>query len=115
MRKIIKDINFKLVKFFVSLRKLLEEETEITKEMLHIYSKSFVGEATKEDIKKANHDLKELFMKLGVGSILVFVPFSLFIFPLVVKFARWYGVEILPLSYRDRFKEVVVEEKPKKS
>ena len=110
MRKILKDINYRFVKFFVSLRKLLEEETETTKEMLNIYSKSFVGEATKEDIKKANNDLVELFKKLGVGSILVFVPFSLFLFPLVVKFARWYGVEILPADYRDRFKEVVVKD-----
>jgi hypothetical protein len=42
---------------------------------------------------------------MGVGGFLLFVPFSFFAFPFILKISRYYGVELLPKEFIEKVKE----------
>ena len=93
----------KIIIFLKKLKSLLSEESKETKIMLKIYAKYLMGSVSKDDIRLANKQLLELLKTLGFGGIAI-IPFSFFIFPLLIKISRSYGVELLPESFLKRFK-----------
>ncbi|MDA8864677.1 hypothetical protein N9I24_00165 [Gammaproteobacteria bacterium] len=89
----------KLLKYILKLKESFLEESEENRKMLDIYVKSIEGQASKEEIKYADNQLKQIFKNLGLG-ILTVLPFSPITIPYVVKKAQEYGIDIIPNWYK---------------
>lgn len=89
----------RLQKYILKLKESFLEESEENRKMLDIYVKSIEGQASKEEIKYADNQLKQIFKNLGLG-ILTVLPFSPITIPYVVKKAQEYGIDIIPNWYK---------------
>ena len=89
----------KLQKYILKLKESFLEESEENRKMLDIYVKSIEGQASKEERKYADNQLKQIFKNLGLG-ILTVLPFSPITIPYVVKKAQEYGIDIIPNWYK---------------
>ncbi len=77
----------------------LEQEGRETREMIKIYIKSTHGDATKEEMKKANKQFVDFLKTIGFGT-LVILPLAFITIPLVVKWGRKVGIDIIPKSFK---------------
>jgi len=89
----------KFQKYILKLKESFLEESEENRKMLDIYVKSIEGQASKEEIKYADNQLKQIFKNLGLG-ILTVLPFSPITIPYVVIKAQEYGIDIIPNWYK---------------
>ena len=78
----------------------LAAETDQTREMLDIYQKQILGQATTEEVARANKQFRDVIKGMGLGVLLV-LPFSPVTLPLIVKLGRKLGIEVLPDSFRE--------------
>ena len=85
------------------LKEKLTEETESTRTMLKIYSDYVKGEASDEDIEKANKQLNEILKDLSFGLMAV-VPFAPITIPMIAKFAKKHNIDLLPEWFKDSIK-----------
>ena len=85
------------------LKEKFTEETESTRTMLKIYSDYVKGEASDEDIEKANKQLKEILKDLSFGLMAV-VPFAPITIPMIAKFAKKHNIDLLPEWFKDSIK-----------
>ena len=85
------------------LKEKLTEETESTRTMLKIYSDYVKGEASDEDIEKANKQLNEILKDLSFGLMAV-VPFAPITIPMIAKFAKKHNIDLLPEWFKDSLK-----------
>ncbi|MFZ8932542.1 MAG: hypothetical protein ACO20H_10175 [Bacteriovoracaceae bacterium] len=83
------------------LKHILAQEGKETKYMLEVYIKFTRGKADKSEMKKANQQFRDLLKSAGLGVFLI-LPFAPITIPLVVKFSRKLGVELLPQSVREQ-------------
>jgi hypothetical protein len=95
-----KSLELKIIKALKKIKRGLKEESYNTKEMLTIYYKSTHGEASDEDIKKANKQFRNFLKSLGIGT-LVILPFAPITLPFVVKVGQYFGIDIIPDSFKD--------------
>ena len=85
------------------LKDKFTEETESTRTMLKIYSDYVKGEASDEDIEKANKQLNEILKDLSFGLMAV-VPFAPITIPVIAKFAKKHNIDLLPEWFKDSLK-----------
>ena len=85
------------------LKEKFTEETESTRTMLKIYSDYVKGEASDEDIEKANKQLNEILKDLSFGLMAV-VPFAPITIPMIAKFAKKHNIDLLPEWFMDSLK-----------
>ena len=85
------------------LKEKFTEETESTRTMLKIYSDYVKGEASDEDIEKANKQLNEILKDLSFGLMAV-VPFAPITIPVIAKFAKKHNIDLLPEWFKDSLK-----------
>ena len=85
------------------LKEKFTEETESTRTMLKIYSDYVKGEASNEDIEKANKQLNEILKDLSFGLMAV-VPFAPITIPMIAKFAKKHNIDLLPEWFKDSLK-----------
>ena len=85
------------------LREKFTEETESTRTMLKIYSDYVKGEASDEDIEKANKQLNEILKDLSFGLMAV-VPFAPITIPMIAKFAKKHNIDLIPEWFKDSLK-----------
>ena len=85
------------------LKEKFTEETESTRNMLKIYSDYVKGEASDEDIEKANKQLNEILKDLSFGLMAV-VPFAPITIPMIAKFAKKHNIDLLPEWFKDSLK-----------
>ena len=85
------------------LKEKFTEETESTRTMIKIYSDYVKGEASDEDIEKANKQLNEILKDLSFGLMAV-VPFAPITIPMIAKFAKKHNIDILPEWFKDSLK-----------
>ena len=85
------------------LKEKFTEETESTRTMLKIYSDCVKGEASDEDIEKANKQLNEILKDLSFGLMAV-VPFAPITIPMIAKFAKKHNIDLLPEWFKDSLK-----------
>ena len=85
------------------LKEKFTEETESTRTMLKIYSDYVKGEASDEDIEKANKQLNEILKDLSFGLMAV-VPFAPITIPMIAKFAKKHNIDLLPEWFKDSIK-----------
>ena len=78
------------------LKEKFTEETESTRTMLKIYSDYVKGEASDEDIEKANKQLNEILKDLSFGLMAVV--------PMIAKFAKKHNIDLLPEWFKDSLK-----------
>lgn len=88
----------------IKLKHILAQEGRETKQMFEIYIRFTRGKASKDEMKLANEQFRELLKSAGLGVFLI-LPFAPITIPLVVKFSRKMGVEILPNSVREQVKK----------
>ena len=96
-------------KFIFQLGKLkagLSEEKKETKEMVRIYRRYMSGNATKEDLREANKQLRDLMKTMGLGVLLV-LPFSFLTLPVLVKVGDRLGISIFPSAFSKDNEELV--------
>ncbi len=85
------------------LKEKFTEETESTRTMLKIYSDYVKGEASDEDIEKANKQLNEILKDLSFGLMAV-IPFAPITIPMIAKFAKKHNIDLLPEWFKDSLK-----------
>jgi len=93
----------RIIKIVDFLREKFTEETESTRTMLKIYSDYVKGEASDEDIEKANKQLNEILKDLSFGLMAV-VPFAPITIPMIAKFAKKHNIDLLPEWFKDSIK-----------
>jgi len=91
-------------KILMKLKDAFKEESEDNFEMLSTYFLWIEGDATDEDLNKANKQLKELFKNLGLGFFLI-LPFSPVTVPFIFKKAKDYDIDLIPKWYKTVSKE----------
>ena len=79
------------------LKEKLTEETESSRAMLKTYSDYVKGEATEDDLEKANHQLNEILKDLSLGLMAV-IPFAPLTIPMIAKFAKKHNICLLYTS-----------------
>lgn len=90
-------------KFLVACKRALEIETEETKQMIQIYLRSAHGAASKEELRIAHKQFRDLLKSLGLGALLI-LPFAPLSLPLVISIGKRLGIDILP-SFMKREEE----------
>lgn len=94
--------NFKreLIILLKKIKNMLKTETVESKKIIEIYFNYSKGRATKEDVKWANKQLRDVIKALGIGTILI-LPFAPLTLPFLVKLGRKLDIDILPDSFHD--------------
>ena len=85
------------------LKEKLTEETESSRAMLKTCSDYVKGEATEDDLEKANHQLNEILKDLSLGLMAV-IPFAPLTIPMIAKFAKKHNIDLLPEWFKDSLK-----------
>ena len=85
------------------LKEKLTEETESSRLMLKTYSDYVKGEATEDDLEKANNQLNEILKDLSLGLMAV-IPFAPLTIPVIAKFAKKHNIDLLPEWFKDSLK-----------
>ena len=84
-----------LVKGLTKVKGGLAKETKENTEMLNIYYRYTRGEATGEEMDKANEQFRNLLKTLGMGTLLL-IPLSPITIPTFVKLGKLFNIDILP-------------------
>jgi hypothetical protein len=85
------------------LKEKLTEETETSRAMLKTYSDYVKGEATDEELDKANNQLNEILKDLSLG-LMTLIPFAPITIPMIAKFAKKHNIDLLPEWFKDSLK-----------
>ena len=90
-------------KIIAFLKEKFTEETESSRTMLKTYSDYIKGEATDEELDKANNQLNEILKELSLGLMAV-IPFAPITIPVIAKFAKKHNIDLLPEWFKDSLK-----------
>ncbi|MAV22516.1 MAG: hypothetical protein CMD95_00955 [Gammaproteobacteria bacterium] len=90
-------------KIIAFLKEKFTEETESSRTMLKTYSDYIKGEATDEELDKANNQLNEILKELSLGLMAV-IPFAPITIPMIAKFAKKHNIDLLPEWFKDSLK-----------
>ena len=85
------------------LKEKLTEETESAPEKLKTYTDNENGDATEDDLEKANKQLNEILKDLSLG-LMALVPFAPLTIPMIAKFAKKHNIDLLPEWFKDSLK-----------
>ena len=90
-------------KIIAFLKEKLTDETESSRAMLKTYSDYLKGEASDEELKKANQQLNEILKDLSLGLMAV-IPLAPITIPMIAKFAKKHNIDLLPQWFKDSLK-----------
>lgn len=86
----------KIKKSLLDLKEVLKTESKESSQMLDIYYKYIAGEKiNKDDLEKANEQLKDVLKGLGALGIFA-LPGGILAIAFLVKVGKYFGVDILP-------------------
>lgn len=88
---------------FEKIQAVFRIEFEKTQEMWKTYGKAMTGDATANEIARANAQAADLLKSTAFGTMLA-IPGTIFILPLIVDKAKEYNVDIVPASVATQFK-----------
>lgn len=94
----------RLKRQLIMVKFALSQEKDETKEMLVIYKRYTMRQASTEEMKVANQQFLDVLKGLGIGVFAV-LPFSPITIPIVIKVGKWVGVDILPSSFNQDSKK----------
>ena len=87
--------------FFLRLQQALAQETQETKTMLQTYQRFAVGQASREEMDRANQQFRSVLKSMGFG-VLLLLPFSPITLPLAIQLGKKLGIDILPDSMKKK-------------
>ncbi|QGP50940.1 hypothetical protein PsalN5692_02413 [Piscirickettsia salmonis] len=87
----------------------LSHETKENKQMLETYALYLTGKTTKEEMKHANEQFRQLLKTLGLGTFLV-LPGSVITLPLIIMLGKKFGIHLLPEFFHKQFPEIKAED-----
>ena len=90
-------------KIIAFLKEKLTDETELSRAMLKTYSDYLKGEASEEELEKANQQLNEILKDLSLGLMAV-IPLAPLTIPVVAKFAKKHNIDLFPEWFKDSLK-----------
>ena len=90
-------------KIIAFLKEKLTVETESSRAMLKTYSDYLKGEASEEELEKANQQLNEILKDLSLGLMAV-IPLAPITIPMIAKFAKKHDIDLLPEWFKDSLK-----------
>ena len=90
-------------KIIAFLKEKLTVETESSRAMLKTYSDYLKGEASEEELEKANQQLNEILKDLSLGLMAV-IPLAPITIPMIAKFAKKHNIDLLPEWFKDSLK-----------
>ena len=90
-------------KIIAFLKEKLTDETESSRAMLKTYSDYLKGEASEEELEKANKQLNEILKDLSLGLMAV-IPLAPITIPMIAKFAKKHNIDLLPERVKDSLK-----------
>ena len=90
-------------KIIAFLKEKLTDETESSRVMLKTYSDYLKGEASDEELEKANQQLNEILKDLSLGLMAV-IPLAPITIPMIAKFAKKNNIDLLPEWFKDSLK-----------
>ena len=96
-------IKKRIEKALIFLKETLIVESEDARDMLKVYYDYTKGNASEEEVESANKQLNKLLKDLSFGLITV-VPLAPITIPLIAKFTKKYGIDILPDWFKDSLK-----------
>ena len=86
----------KIKKSLLELKEVLKTESKESSQMLDIYYQYIAGEnINKEDLEKANEQLRDVLKGLGALGIFA-LPGGVLAIAFLVKVGKYFGVDILP-------------------
>lgn len=88
--------------FLTKVKSVFDAEQEKTKEMWKIYHKASTGDASINEISRANKMAKELMVSTRF-AFLVAIPGTVFLLPALIEFAKEYDVDLIPDSVSKEF------------
>ncbi len=88
--------------FLEKTKSVFQTEAKNTKEMWEIYQKSATGDATANEVSKANKIAQDLITSTRF-AFLMMVPGTVMMLPMLVKFAKDYGIDLVPASVTSEF------------
>ncbi len=86
---------------FERLKEHLGQEREETREMFEIYNRAMEGDATREEIKRANEQFGDLLRLAGMGTFFTLIPGSTLLLPVAVAGANKVGIRLLPSAFSE--------------
>ena len=96
---------------FERLKEHLGQEREETREMFEIYNRAMEGDATREEIKRANEQFGDLLRLAGMGTFFTLIPGSTLLLPVAVAGANKVGIRLLPSAFsEDQDPEIPTDE-----
>jgi hypothetical protein len=84
------------------VKNVFATESENTKVMWEIYGRERKGLATVNELVQANAQLRELLSIAGLGAFMV-LPGTMFVLPVLLKYGKQYGIDIIPESVKKEF------------
>ena len=90
-------------KIIAFIKEKLTDETESSSAMLKTYSDDLKGEASDEELEKANQQLNEILKDLSLGLMAV-IPLAPITIPMIAKFAKKHNIDLLPEWFKDSLK-----------
>ena len=90
-------------KIIAFLKEKLTDETEASRAMLKTYSDYLKGEASDDELEKANQQLNEILKDLSLGLMAV-IPLAPITIPIIAKFAKKHNIDLLPEWFKDSLK-----------
>jgi len=93
----------RIKKIIAFLKEKLTDETESSRTMLKTYSDYLKGEASDEELEKANQQLNEILKDLSLG-LMAIIPLAPITIPMIAKFAKKHNIDLLPEWFKDSLK-----------
>ncbi|ESP94514.1 MULTISPECIES: hypothetical protein [Pseudoalteromonas] len=91
----------KIRRTLIALKGALAQEKQETEEMLDIYKRYTLGNASKSELKIANKQFVDVLKGLGLG-VFAILPFAPITIPLIIALGNKFGVEVLPSSFAEK-------------
>lgn len=101
-----------LLQMLAKVRDGLRQESVETRDMVRIYNKFLVGQATREELRYANQQFVDVLKALGIGIVVV-LPFAPLTLPVLAKIAEKLGFSLLPSAFADAPDKLPQQPNPK--
>ncbi|MDD7805101.1 MAG: hypothetical protein PUP46_05980 [Endozoicomonas sp. (ex Botrylloides leachii)] len=100
MRVVKKNNRRRIKQDLLKIKKVFAQEREETHQMLTTYRRFTLGLATKDEMKKANKQMVDLFKGLGIGFFAL-LPLAPLTIPIIIMLGRRFDINVLPSAFYD--------------
>lgn len=102
--KIPQRLELKIKSYLRLIKRALQHETKENSQMIRTYLRYSQGEASKEEMRKANLQFKSFLKTIGLG-VLAVLPFAPVTIPAMVKLAKEFDIDLIPSYLKEENKD----------